>query len=190
MIVLIRHDADPRAVEDFLDAVRARGLKVVPLEDRRGRAFDVVGPGTDALFEMRDSPAVAGILARRLPPGPGEPLWPHGVLRLAIGALLLLAILVLLSAFFPPGLGDRADLEAPPPPRSSVEWYLRPVAALLDLAPAPFPGILVLALWLAFLLWPFLDRAPAGSARARLVVRVVGAFAAALAALLATGALG
>lgn len=175
MIVLLRPDADAAAAEGVAQALRRLGLDPVPLDDVRGRAFEVGGDPTGRVLELRRIPGVEEVLTRRTPLEGGEPLWPHFALRLASVALVLLAVLLLLSAFTPPALGDRA---VPDDGASrAVEWYLRPLAGLL----ARFPGAgrpLVGLFWLLFFLWPFLDRAdPAtpGGRRLVLAMRVMGA---------------
>jgi len=174
MIVLVRKDADADAVESLVKSIQALGLDVVPLDERKGRGFEVVGGDRGSVLELRDSPAVDEILTRRMALHGGEPLWPHFALRVGVLFLLLLIALVLLSAFAPPGLSDRALHGSAAP--EQVEWFLRPLAGLSDLFPARLSavwGSLFLAYWLAFIFWPFLDRSdkttPSGRRGARLV---------------------
>ena len=163
MIVLLRDDADQAAVDDLLRRVQALGLQVRALDGQRGRALEVLGESRGRALELRGAPAVREILTRRTPLAGGEPLWPHVALRLGIALLLLLSALFVLASFLPPGLGDAAHADNPSA-TLPVEWYLRPVAGLTALFPVaarPLAGVLVLLLFLAFLLWPLLDRSTA-----------------------------
>lgn len=177
MIVLVRHDAAPETVEELLKKVRAMGLEPLPLDGRKGRAFEVVGGERGRVLALRDAPGVAEILTRRVALAGGEPVWPHFALRVTALLVGLLAVLVLLTAWFPPGLGDAAERTHGP---GAVEWYLRPLDAFLALFPAGLRwigGSLFLLFWLSVIFWPFVDRAdtrtPGGRRIARLV-RVLG----------------
>lgn len=172
MIILLSADVSPAQVEAITGRVRELGLDVAPLDDRRGRAFEVIGEDPGAVLELRGSPGVAGIMTRRTPLDKGEPLWPHFALRLSILALLLLTVLVLLTAYAPPGLADKAGPDQPP----AMEWHLRPLAGFMRLL-GPLGGTAVLFFWLVFLFWPFLDhadeRTPGGRRTAR-IIRLAG----------------
>jgi len=161
MIVLLRDDVDQAAVDDLLRRVEALGLQVRALDGARGRALEVLGEGRGRALELRGAPAVREILTRRTLLVGGEPLWPHFALRVGVVLLALLGLLFLLAAFLPPGLGDAAHADNPAA-ALPVEWYLRPFAGLCALLPEaarPLAGVTGLLLFLAFLLWPFLDRA-------------------------------
>lgn len=179
MIVLLEPDAGPEAVREVVRAIQELGLKAIPLREAKGNAIEVRGPQRGRALELRGTPGVQEILTRRTALTGGEPLWPHGALRLAIMAVPLLVIILLLSVLFPPALGDPVDPGAEGP--RVVEWYLRPVTALLDLFPgeSTFVGSLIVALyWVIFLVWPFVDRVQPGTRRGRyttLSIRVMGA---------------
>jgi len=179
MIVLLRSDVDDAQVQDLHDRIAGLGFQVMRLDEGKGGAFEVTGLVTSPVLAFRHHPAVADILTRRRPVEGDEPLWPHGVLKIGMLLLFLLAVMLLLTGFFPPGLGDQAEATATAP-SVTLEWYLRPLAAFLDLFPshpAWIGGTLVLVLWLGLLLWPFLDRtdpsAPRGH-RTLLMLRVMG----------------
>ena len=189
MIVLIRHDADPDAVRALADGIRELDLEAVPLDTGHGRAFEVVGADPSRVQELAGDPAVAEIMTRRTPLAGGEPVWPHVVLRVAIATILLLVLLALLTAIFPPGLGDQATA-ARPETAPAVEWYLRPLDQLLQVFPAGLGGWLVLLFWVALFLWPFLDRADPSTPRGRkavLLMRIAGGVVLVLAVALALG---
>ena len=180
MIVLLEPDAGPEAVREVVSAIEELGLQAVPLGDAKGHALEVIGSDRGRALELRGAPGVQEILTRRTALAGGEPLWPHGALRLAILAVPLLVVILLLSVLFPPPLGDRVDPAATDGPRV-VEWYLRPVTAVLDAFPAGagFLGSVIVALyWILLFLWPFVDRADPTTPRGRkvaLAVRVMGA---------------
>jgi quinol-cytochrome oxidoreductase complex cytochrome b subunit len=179
VIVLLEPDVGPETVREVVRAIQELGLKAIPLREAKGNAIEVRGPQRGRALELRGTPGVQEILTRRTALTGGEPLWPHGALRLAIMAVPLLVIILLLSVLFPPALGDPVDPGADGP--RVVEWYLRPVTALLDLFPgeSTFVGSLIVALyWVLFLVWPFVDRVPTGTPRGRytaLSIRVMGA---------------
>lgn len=176
MIVLLHPDAPPDAVEKLLDDLRGLGLEPLPLDDRKGRAFEVIGGGRGQVLALRGSPAVAEILTRRTALAGGEPVWPHFVLRVAILCLVVTIALVLLAAFAPPGLGDRALTEGPAP--VGTEWYLRPLEEFLGLFPARWMGgSLFLLFWISVIFWSFVDRADPrqpGGRRLALLARLLG----------------
>lgn len=180
MIVLLEPDAGPEAVREVVRAIEELGLQAVPLQDAKGHALEVIGAERGRALDLRDTPGVQAILTRRTALTGGEPLWPHGALRLVIMALPLVVVILLLSVFFPPPLADRAEPAAAAGPRV-VEWYLRPVTAVLDVFPsgASFVGSVVIALyWILFFVWPFVDRADPGTPRGRktaLAIRAMGA---------------
>jgi quinol-cytochrome oxidoreductase complex cytochrome b subunit len=179
VIVLLEPGAGPETVREVVRAIEELGLEAVPLHEAKGNAFEVLGAQRGRALELRGKPGVQEILTRRTALTGGEPLWPHGALRLAIMAMPLLVIILLLSVLFPPALGDPVDPAADGP--RVVEWYLRPVTALLDMFPtdASFVGSLIIALyWILFLVWPFVDRVQPGTRRGHytaLSIRVMGA---------------
>lgn len=170
MILLLRHDASEDSVRELKDAVHALGLSTTPLDDGRGRALEVVGADPSRVLGLRDMAAVGEILTRRTPLHGGEPVWPHFTLRFSIVTLLLLALLSILSGYFPAGLGDQASVTAPPGP-PAVEWYLRPMLGLRDLL-GPFARVAAALFWILFFAWPFLDRAD--SPMRRMLRKVMG----------------
>jgi quinol-cytochrome oxidoreductase complex cytochrome b subunit len=170
MIVLVRKDAPPDAVEQLREAVRGLGLDIMPLDDRKGSAFEVVGADRGRVLGLRHLDAVEEVLTRRRRLTGGEPLWPHFALRLAILVTLLFLVLGVLTAFFPPGLGDRALSEGAPVPQQ-VEWPLRPLEGFLDLVPGA--GWIFLLGWIAFMFWPFLDRSDRSTPRGRRLARLL-----------------
>jgi len=179
VIVLLEPDAGPETVREVVRAIQELGLRAIPLREAKGNAIEVRGAQRGRALELRGTPGVQEILTRRTVLTRGEPLWPHGALRLAIMAVPLLVIILLLSVLFPPALGDAVNPAADG--ARVVEWYLRPVTALLDSFPtdASFVGSLIIALyWILFFVWPFVDRADPGTPRGRktaLAIRVMGA---------------
>lgn len=169
MIVLLKHDADADTIRDLTASIRALGLEVAPIDHAKGRAYEVLGSDRGRVLQLSNAPGVEVILTRRTALDGGEPLWPHFALRVSVVALSVFVVLILLSAMFPPGFGDRA--EANGPVDETVEWYLRPLAGFLRHLPK-IGGVLVLLLWIAFTLWPFLDRAR--TRRSALLVRLMG----------------
>ena len=164
MIVLLEPDAGPETVREVVRAIQELGLRAIPLREAKGNAIEVRGAQRGRALELRGTPGVQEILTRRTVLTRGEPLWPHGALRLAIMAVPLLVIILLLSVLFPPALGDAVNPAADG--ARVVEWYLRPVTALLDLFPSEssFVGSLIIALyWILFFVWPFVDRADPGT---------------------------
>lgn len=172
MIVLLRPGAAAADVHEFVEAVRARGLEVVPLDDRKGRGFEILGADRGKVLALRDSPAVAEILTRRTALTGGEPVWPHFFLRVAVLGLCLAAAVLLVAAFLPPRLGD----PAPGTGGGGVDWYLRPLDAFLAFFPGGWRalgGTLFLLFWALFILWPFVDRADTGTVAGHRVARLV-----------------
>lgn len=155
MIVLLREGADPEAVDELREAVRGLGLTTLPLDGSKGRGFEVMGADRGRVLALRDSPAVEEILTRRRALAGGEPLWPHFALRVMILVVVLILLLGLLTAFFPPGLGDAAPGNAAEAPQH-VEWHLRPLEGLLRTIPGG--GLFFLLVWVGFIVWPFIDR--------------------------------
>jgi hypothetical protein len=172
VIVLLEPGTTAGTVRDLLGAIREMGLDAIPLEDVKGNGIEVRGAERGRVLELRGRPGVQEILTRRRALTGGEPLWPHGALRLGILALPLLVAVLLLSAFAPPGLGDGAQ---PGGTEGSlvVEWYLRPLTALLGAFPSEsrVAGSLIASLyWVIFFAWPFLDHLDPGTRRGRLVI--------------------
>jgi quinol-cytochrome oxidoreductase complex cytochrome b subunit len=156
MILLLRHGATEASIKEVKDAVNALGLNTTPLDDRRGRALEVVGEDPSRVLGLRGLAAIEEILTRRTPLRGGEPVWPHFSLRLVILVLLLLVVLSMLSAFIPVGLGDRAGASQLPG-SPVVEWYLRPLVGLRNLL-GPGARVATALFWVLFFAWPFLDR--------------------------------
>ena len=180
MIVLLDPEAGPETQREVVRAIEELGLQAIPLGEAKGNALEVLGAERGRALELRGTPGVQEILTRRTALTGGEPLWPHGALRLVIMAVPLVVLVLLLSVLFPPPLGDRVDSAAAGGPRV-VEWYLRPVTAVLDLFPAgaSFVGSVIIALyWILLFVWPFVDRADPKGPRGKkiaLAIRVMGA---------------
>ncbi len=110
------------------------------------------------------------------------PFWPHYVLSEFIAWYLILGLLIILAAFFPAGLEDKANAFQTPE-HVKPEWYFLSVYQFLKVASvfnflgadAPrllgilLPGIGLLMLFLL----PFLDRSPKRPLRLRPLVVVV-----------------
>jgi len=176
MIVLLRPGVSPEAHLALVESIRALDLDARPLEIGEHRALEVVGDDPRRVLELSDAEGVQEILTRRTPLKGGEPIWPHFTIRVVIAALVLIIVLALLTAFVPPGLGDRATATPPAEP-PAVEWYLRPLDVVLGLFPsAPWVGgWLVVLFWLALIFWPFLDRADEETTRGRRTIVVLRA---------------
>jgi quinol-cytochrome oxidoreductase complex cytochrome b subunit len=94
------------------------------------------------------------------------PFVPHFLLRDLIGWLSVLAVLVVLAAFFPAELGQKADPFAPAPAGIKPEWYFVFMFQTLKYLPSHILGIEgdivgILGFGVAglfLLLVPFLDR--------------------------------
>jgi quinol-cytochrome oxidoreductase complex cytochrome b subunit len=167
MIVLLDHGLDAAGLAGFLGRARELGLDMVPLETRRGRGYEVVGAARGRALELLGTPGVAQILSRRKSLSGGEPLWPHFSLRVAILSLLLLSVLALLAVALPPPLLD--PVGTPGADEPSLEWYLRPPAAVVKWSPGVGP-VLAFLWWLALLILPFLDRIDASSPAGRVAI--------------------
>jgi quinol-cytochrome oxidoreductase complex cytochrome b subunit len=178
VILLVRPDADELTIAGLARSVAEMELTLRPIDGAKGRAFEVMGAERGRVLALRGAPGVEEILTRRWSLEAGEPVWPHVTMRLTILLLLLVAVLTLLTAFSPPGLGDAAEAHAPG--TGEVEWYLRPLASILSLFPGAarwIGGVLVLLSWAVLLFWPFLDRADPATPRGRravLLMRVMG----------------
>ncbi len=110
------------------------------------------------------------------------PFWPHYVLSEFIAWYLILGLLIILAAFFPAGLEDKANAFQTPE-HVKPEWYFLSVYQFLKVASifsflgadAPrllgivLPGIGLLMLFLL----PFLDRGPKRPLRLRPLVVVL-----------------
>lgn len=101
---------------------------------------------------------------------PYHSFWPNFVLRESIFWLILFGILITISAFFPRGLGNPADLLAPTPPGIKPEWYFLFIFQTLKLFPATILGIsgetfailFILAGVILFFFLPVIDNRPTG----------------------------
>lgn len=179
MIVLLKPGTTPEVAHAIADKIRGFGLQAVPLDDAKGRAFEVLGEERGQVLTLVGEPGVLEVLTRRVPLTGGEPLWPHFALRVGILAVLVVSLLLLLTAFVPPGLGDPASgatrVDAP------LEWYLRAPEVLLGGLPGSLRvvgGGLILLLGLGILFLPWIDRKLSGAGRGATVgagLRVAGA---------------
>jgi ubiquinol-cytochrome c reductase cytochrome b subunit len=111
------------------------------------------------------------------------PFWPHYILSETIAWYIMLGVLIILAAFFPAGLDDKADAFKTPE-HVKPEWYFLAVYQFLKVASvfnflgseAPrLIGVLLPGFGLALLFFlPFLDRAKKRPARQRpLMIAVV-----------------
>ena len=104
------------------------------------------------------------------------PFWPHYVLSELIAWYIVLGILIILAAFMPVGLEDKANAFVTPQ-HVKPEWYFLAVyqflkvAAVFSFLGAEAPrlaGIIVPGIGLALLFFlPFLDRGPKRPLRRR-----------------------
>lgn len=191
MIVLLRPGVSQETHLALVESIRAMDLDARPLELGDRRALEVVGDDPRRVLELAEAEGVEEILTRRTPLEGGEPIWPHFAIRVLIAGLALVIVLALLTAFLPPGLGDRATA-TPPATAPAVEWYLRPLDVVLGFFPsAPWVGgWLVVVFWLALMLWPFLDRADEETTRGRraiLLIRALGVLTVLVGVLFALG---
>lgn len=110
------------------------------------------------------------------------PFWPHYVLSEFIAWYIILGILIILAAFFPASLEERADAFSTPQ-HVKPEWYFLSVYQFLKVASvfsflgpdAPrLIGIFLPAVAMGLLFFlPFLDRAPKRPASKRIVMLLV-----------------
>jgi len=170
VIVLLREDATTEALEELRKALEELGLFMMPLDERKGSGFEVIGRDRGRVLELRDSPAIEEILTRRHRLTGGEPIWPHFVLRVSILVFVLFLVVGLLTAFFAPGLGDRALTEGAELPQHP-EWHLRPLEGFIERI--PMAGTLFLLAWIVFIFWPFLDRTDRNTPSGRRIARLV-----------------
>lgn len=97
------------------------------------------------------------------------PFYPDHVrteLRLIGGLVLALLVVGGLGLVFPVGLGVPAD-PLDTPAHVKPEWYFLGLYQLLKYIPKTAGAILPVAAVLVLLLWPFVDRRPDASPRAR-----------------------
>lgn len=91
--------------------------------------------------------------------GPSVPFVPHHALLEGMMALAFLTVMLVLIAYMPAPLEERANPYLSP---AGVlpEWYLLPPFELLHLVP-PLPGMLGTgAAVMVLMFWPFIDRKP------------------------------
>jgi ubiquinol-cytochrome c reductase cytochrome b subunit len=110
------------------------------------------------------------------------PFWPHYVLSELIAWYIILGVLIILAAFFPAGLEDKANAFVTPE-HVKPEWYFLAVyqflkvAAVFSFLGAEAPrlaGIVVPGIGLALLFFlPFLDRGPKRPLRRRPLMIVI-----------------
>lgn len=177
MIVLLQPTVSAEGAHAIAERIRALGLQVIPLDDAKGRALEVLGEERGKVLTL-DEPGIREVLTRRVPLVGGEPVWPHFALRLGILAILVVSTLLVLTAFLPPGLGDPATHERAA--AAPLEWYLRPAGALLARTPGSLGwigGTAILALGLVLLFLPWIDRGDASKPRDRAVAQGVRAAA-------------
>jgi len=192
MIVLLRSTATAADVRSLADRIRSFGLEAVVLDDAKGRALEVLGDDRGRVLSLAGDPSIEEILTRRRPVEGGEPLWPHFALRVGMLAVGLIAALLLLSAFVPPGLGDSPSR---PVASQRAEWYLRPPTAVLEAFPASLRwlgGVAVLLFGLALVALPWIDRWDPATPRGRavgLALRGAGALVVVVSLVLVFGAL-
>ena len=108
--------------------------------------------------------------------GSGRPFYPYHFINWCIAALLLVAVLALLSGFLPPGLGQSIDLEHPPA-LLAPEWYFRGLDQFLGMFPDRWVGLALLLVglsWVVVFYLPRLDRSAGRRPSERRLVLAIG----------------
>ncbi|HVS12278.1 MAG TPA: hypothetical protein VMS76_20625, partial [Planctomycetota bacterium] len=135
MIVVLERGSSSAQVAAVVAELERRGLTVRAVNASERVLIHVVEGSTRSVRAVLKMEPVQGLIPTS---GPrvrreGRRFYPYHFIGWSAGALLLLAVLVLLAGFFPPGLGAEVDVTAPPA-GSTYPWYLRlPAQALARL---------------------------------------------------------
>lgn len=155
-LVVLRVDtteAEAAAVRRDLETGGAR-VGVESLEGRR--ILRAEGCRATRLEKLALDPRVKEVVALN-PETAARTFFPHQFLRVMSGVLLAGGALVLLAAWFPPGVGATHDPFARPAALARP-WYLHWRAGLESLAPGALATAMLIVLPLVLLFWPLLDR--------------------------------
>ncbi len=180
MIIVLNQGTDAAAVKEVLERLEQVGLRGRQLEGLDRPVVHVLnGPSWHAK-ELAGMECVSALVPTS---GPrhrreGRRFFPYHFLAWSVQLLLMLSGLILLSGFFPPGLGRPADVLAAGE-HADAPWFFRGVHGFLDLFPegsGSFPMLVLSLVWLAFFLLPEIDRTSGPAWTRRLPVLLVGLF--------------
>ncbi|MBC8329669.1 MAG: hypothetical protein ISR76_02580 [Planctomycetes bacterium] len=180
MIIVLNLGSDDQAVQQVLDGLEEVGLRGRRLDGLDRPVVHVLnGPSWHAKELAKLDPVSALIPTS----GPrhrreGRRFFPYHFLAWSVLLLLVLSGLIVLSGYFPPGLGRPANVLIEGEHTDAL-WFFRGIHGFLDLFPAgsgSFPMLLLTLIWLAFFLLPEIDRTSGRSWRRRLPVLLVGLF--------------
>ncbi|TAH39638.1 MAG: hypothetical protein EYC70_02290 [Planctomycetota bacterium] len=162
MILVLRSGVGEAEVEDVVLALTAAGARSRVLRGAGRPLVHVLERPRGGVRRFARHRAVEGVepLSRSRQRRIGRPFYPHHFLGWCAAMLLLSGALVLLSGFFPRGLGESPDPRLPPA-EVQAPWYLRPLSGLLHLFPPGWEWAAWLAaalLALTACLVPALDR--------------------------------
>lgn len=156
MIVVLDSNVSSERIEEILSEMRALGLEGELMSDLAKPLIHVVdGPGRVA----RKLLGREGVQALIPTSGPrnrsrGRYFFPYHTLNWGTAVLVVIGIVVVLSGFLPPGLGEEVDRNHPAP--IAVPWFLRAPAFLLRYG---WPGSLALVVIFAVVFsLPRIDR--------------------------------
>ena len=171
MIVVLDSNVSSERIEEILSEMRALGLQGELMNDLAKPLIHVVdGPGRVARKLLRRE----GVQALIPTSGPrnrsrGRYFSPYHTLNWATAVLVVIGIVVALSGFLPPGLGEEIDRNHPAP--IAVPWFLRAPAFLLRYG---WPGSLALVVIFALVFFlPRIDRT-SGTGAGRVPLLLVG----------------
>ncbi|MHC5037024.1 MAG: hypothetical protein ACYTHM_06900 [Planctomycetota bacterium] len=170
MILLLHPGTKPEMVGALVKRLREAGVEAEG--ETAGDRILVRAPQVLLLApEILEDPGIAKAIPVPEPGETGIRFFPDHLLRQGIAVCLVLAALILLATFLPPGLSDPADpMSAPPDVKPG--WYFVALHQILGFFPGgwEFVGVLsIVVVMLVFLLFPVLDR----STRLRLGERPV-----------------
>ncbi len=180
MIIVLKQGSDAGAIQEVIDGLTDVGLKSRQLDGLERPVVHVLnGPSWHAK-ELAKLEQVSALVPTS---GPrhrreGRRFFPFHFLAWSVLLLLLLSSLILLSGFFPPGLGRPADVLVEGEHADAL-WFFRGVHGFLDLFPqgsGSFPMLLLSLIWLAFFLLPEIDRGSGPDWKRRLPVLLLGLF--------------
>ncbi|RMH02959.1 MAG: hypothetical protein D6702_07390 [Planctomycetota bacterium] len=180
MIIVLKEGSGEAEVREVLDRLEEVGLRGRELEGRPRRVIHVLNGPTWKAKPLARLEAVSALVPTS---GPrhrreGRRFFPYHFLAWAVLLLLVLSGLVLLSGFFPPGLGRPADVLGEAGSAQAL-WFFRGVAGFLSLLPEDSVAAGVLALfliWLAFFFLPEIDRTTGPARLKRLPIVALGLF--------------